>query len=68
MIVYPPDQDGGRRVRCYDRILGRAHSLEELADLLADAGWTRSKLDLDGPLVEWRGGGHDVWHPDNAAG
>jgi hypothetical protein len=66
VIVYPPDDEGGRRVRVDGEILGRAHSLRDLAEFLRRAGIE----DADETYVEqvgrieWRGGGPTVWHQD----
>ncbi|MEU4967755.1 hypothetical protein [Streptomyces smyrnaeus] len=63
VTVYPPDEDGGRRVRLHDGILGRAHGPRDLFALLEQAGWNTDEVTLDGPLIQWRGGGPDVWQP-----
>ncbi|EPD94630.1 hypothetical protein HMPREF1486_03183 [Streptomyces sp. HPH0547] len=63
VTVYPPDEDGGRRVRAADRILGRAHGPRDLFHLLEEAGWNPDDVALDGPLIQWRGGGPTVWQP-----
>ncbi|MBQ1166171.1 hypothetical protein KBZ21_50125, partial [Streptomyces sp. A73] len=34
--------------------------------LLAQAGWEPDEVDLDGPLIQWRGGGPDVWQPSGS--
>jgi hypothetical protein len=63
VIVYPPSPTGGRWVRVDGSILGLAYSAEDVAEFLRRAG-------LDGiddvdvvrsPLIDWRGGGPDVW-------
>lgn len=66
VTVYPPDEDGGRRVRLGDAILGRAHGPQDLLTLLERAGWERDEAALDGPLIDWRGGGPTVWRPDGS--
>ncbi|MEU0688107.1 hypothetical protein [Streptomyces uncialis] len=64
VIVHPPSPTGGRRVRAGDQILGLAYSLRDLTEFLRRAG-----LDLDpaevetSTMIEWRGGGPDVWSP-----
>ncbi|WP_030895364.1 hypothetical protein [Streptomyces sp. NRRL F-5053] len=67
IIVYPPDQEGGRRVRAraggQDQILGRAYSVRDVKEFLRRAGLDPDEVGLGGPLVEWRGGGPDVWGP-----
>jgi hypothetical protein len=63
VIVYPPDEQGGRRVRIDDEIAGRAFALRDVVEFLRRAGieevnevWVRRSS-----LIEWRGGGPDVW-------
>jgi hypothetical protein len=63
VIVYPPDEDGGRRVRVEGTILGRAFRLGDVVALLQTAG-LQGIDDLDvasADWIEWRGGGPDVW-------
>lgn len=63
MIVYPPDEDGGRRVRVDGVILGRALGIRDLVEFLRRAGladW--DQLDATtSDLIEWRGGGPEAW-------
>ena len=62
VIVYPPDAEGGRRVRCDGKILGRAFGPGDLLELLRRAGLHPDDLQLDDALpIEWRGGGPAVW-------
>lgn len=61
VIVYPPDETGGRRVRVNGEILGRATSLTDLAEFLRRAGW---EDEADWPAIEWRGGGSEAWSPE----
>ncbi|MFG2948176.1 hypothetical protein [Streptomyces adustus] len=63
VIVYPPDGEGGRRVRADGAILGRAYGLRDVAEFLRRAGiedadetWVETSA-----LIEWRGGGPDAW-------
>lgn len=63
IIVYPPDEEGSRRVRVDGEILGRAYSLQDLTEFLRRAGledpdeaWVRAST-----LIDWRGGGPDSW-------
>ncbi|WP_030962605.1 hypothetical protein [Streptomyces sp. NRRL S-378] len=62
VVVHPPDDEGGRRVRIDGTILGRATSMRDLVEFLRRAGL---ELDPEGAalssLVEWRGGGPEVW-------
>jgi hypothetical protein len=63
VIVYPPDEEGGRRVRVDGTILGRAYRLADVVALLQMAG-LQGIDDLDvvrSEVIEWRGGGPEVW-------
>lgn len=63
VIVYPPDENGGRRVRVDGTILGLAYSTADVAALLQTAGlqdWDDMDVVRSG-LIEWRGGGPDAW-------
>ena len=65
VIVYPPDDQGGRRVRVDGEILGRATGPGDLFEFLRRAGLGPDDVDLDDQvLIEWRGGGPAVWTPD----
>ncbi|MBQ1164327.1 hypothetical protein KBZ21_40765, partial [Streptomyces sp. A73] len=48
--------------RLRDGILGRAHGPRDVLALLAQAGWEPDEVDLDGPLIQWRGGEVGVVH------
>ncbi len=64
MIVYPPDEEGGRRVRVDREVLGRAYGVRDVARFLQEAGlqeWDEMDV-VRSALIEWRGGGADVWH------
>ncbi|MEU6259664.1 hypothetical protein [Streptomyces sp. NPDC047043] len=63
IVIYPPAEDGGRRVRAADHFLGMAYGLLDIVEFLRLAGledvdedWVRQS-----PLIEWRGGGPEVW-------
>ncbi|MEU9000510.1 hypothetical protein [Streptomyces sp. NPDC048551] len=67
IVVHPPAPTGGRRVvahvRGEDSILGIAYSLADVEEFLRrigveDAGEVLAAGD---PLMEWRGGGPEVW-------
>ncbi|MFC4493486.1 hypothetical protein ACFPA8_04975 [Streptomyces ovatisporus] len=63
IVVHPPSPSGGRRVTADGRILGLAHGTRDLAEFLRRAGMDIGTVRLDDPeLIEWRGGGPDVWH------
>src|SRR5690606_10289131 len=38
VVIYPPDEDGGRRVRIDGEILGRAFSTRDVAAFMQEAG------------------------------
>ncbi|AVH57789.1 MULTISPECIES: hypothetical protein [Streptomyces] len=63
VIVYPPGEDGGRRVRMDGEILGRAYGLRDIAEFLRRAGLEDvDEAYVEGSgLIEWRGGGPQVW-------
>ncbi|WP_369147025.1 hypothetical protein [Streptomyces sp. R44] len=58
VVVYPPDEDGTRRVRVDGEILGRARGLNDVIEFLRRAGWLDEE---EWPPIEWRGGGPEVW-------
>ncbi|MFE6284375.1 hypothetical protein [Streptomyces sp. NPDC057877] len=63
VVVYPPDEDGGRRVRVEEKILGLAYSIRDVAAFLQEAGlqdWDEMDV-VRSALIEWRGGGPEVW-------
>lgn len=64
VIVYPPDHEGGRRVRCDGQILGRAFNIYDVMDLLNKVGLHAAATAFDDTSIfEWRGGGPYTWEP-----
>jgi len=62
IVVHPPAENGGRRVTAHAEPLGVAHRPEDVAEFLRQAGLSPDEIQLDDPnLIEWRGGGADVW-------
>ncbi|OIJ97645.1 hypothetical protein BIV25_14845 [Streptomyces sp. MUSC 14] len=63
VIVFPPGEGGGRRVQVDSETLGTAYSLHDLSVFLERAGLEGlDVVDLvKSPLIEWRGGGPEVW-------
>ncbi|MEU8692844.1 hypothetical protein [Streptomyces sp. NPDC048665] len=63
VIVFPPGEGGGRRVQVDSETLGAAYSLHDLSVFLERAGLEGlDVVDLvNSPLIEWRGGGPEVW-------
>ncbi|NEY33061.1 hypothetical protein GTU99_12820 [Streptomyces sp. PRKS01-65] len=63
VVIDPPDEEGGRRVRVDGEVLGRAYSLRDVAAFMQEAGlqdWDEMDV-VRSELIEWRGGGPDVW-------
>lgn len=63
VIVYPPDETGGRRVRVDGTILGLAYRVQDIAALLQTAGlqeWDEMDV-VRSALIDWRGSGPNVW-------
>ncbi|MEU7059589.1 hypothetical protein [Streptomyces sp. NPDC046197] len=63
VIVSAPLPNGGRQVLVGDEVLGTAYSLHELTVYLQRAGLEDvDELDVAmSPLIEWHGGGPEVW-------
>jgi hypothetical protein len=63
VVVHPPDEGGGRRVRIDDTTVGRAFSVQDVARFMQEAGLQEfDEMDLvRSALIEWRGGGPDMW-------
>ncbi|MGW6877542.1 hypothetical protein ACWGHA_35030 [Streptomyces xanthophaeus] len=51
LVVHPPDNQGGRRVRCDGELLGRALGPGDLLESLQRAGPNPDVVRLDGPLL-----------------
>ncbi|MGW8375574.1 hypothetical protein [Streptomyces sp. ODS28] len=67
IIVYPPDDEGGRRVRADGSVLGRAFNVYDVLEFLRRAGLDPEQVRLDDAgLIDWRGGGSYVWKPSDA--
>ncbi|MFF9894944.1 hypothetical protein [Streptomyces longispororuber] len=63
VVIYPPDEEGGRRIRIDGTILGRAYSVQDVARFMQEAGlqnWDEMDV-VRSALIEWRGGGPEVW-------
>jgi hypothetical protein len=66
VVVYPPTSDGGRRVRIDGRFVGIAYGVLDLVAFVQEAGlqdWDEMDV-ARASLIEWRGGGPDVWSPE----
>ncbi|RSR98049.1 hypothetical protein EF913_28375 [Streptomyces sp. WAC04189] len=65
VTVYPPGDDGGRRVRIGGRFVGIAYGTTDIAAFVQEAGlqgWDEMDV-VRSDLIEWRGGGPEVWTP-----
>jgi hypothetical protein len=63
VVVYPPSEDGGRRVRIDDHFVGIAYGVMDIAAFVQEAGlqdWDEMDV-VRSALIEWRGGGPDAW-------
>ncbi|MET8472321.1 hypothetical protein ABZY90_37380 [Streptomyces sp. NPDC006422] len=63
VVIYPPDEGGGRRIRIDGAILGRALSVKDVVAILHEAGlrsFDETRVAYSA-LIEWRGGGPDRW-------
>jgi hypothetical protein len=63
VAVYPPAEDGGRRVRVGSHFLGIAYTVLDVVEFLRQAGFEDVEREdvTDTGWVEWQGGGPDVW-------
>lgn len=71
IVIYPPVEDGGRRVRVNGRFVGIAYGVLDIVEFLRLAGlehvdddWVRGSA-----LIEWRGPGPGTqeWNADTSA-
>ncbi|MCF3136970.1 hypothetical protein [Streptomyces olivochromogenes] len=63
VIVYPPAEDGGRRVRVGEQFVGMAYTLLDISEFLRRAGQDDVEPEDVATVdwIEWRGGGPDLW-------
>ncbi len=63
VIVYPPAEDGGRRIRAGDHFLGMAYTLLDIVEFLRRSGHEDVEPEdvAAATWIEWRGGGPQVW-------
>ncbi|WP_411141230.1 hypothetical protein [Streptomyces sp. x-80] len=62
IVVHPLSRTGGRRVSADGTDLGLAMDKRDLLEFLRRAGLDPDAIDLDdSTLIEWRGGGPDIW-------
>ncbi|MFE3762296.1 hypothetical protein ACFXPI_11085 [Streptomyces sp. NPDC059104] len=73
ITVHPVAPMGGRRVVAHvhgeDSILGTAYGLADVSEFLRRVGVDDpdAVLATQDPLMEWRGGGPEVWTPEPPA-
>ncbi|WP_454613302.1 hypothetical protein [Streptomyces collinus] len=60
IVVGRPSLSGGRRVRVDGAILGLAFGVRDVAEFLRRAGLEDVDVETS-ELIEWRGGGPEVW-------
>ncbi|MER6345033.1 hypothetical protein ACWC10_06350 [Streptomyces sp. NPDC001595] len=63
VTVYPPSDDGGRRIRLNGRFVGIAYSVLDVTAFMQEAGlqdWDEMDV-VRSALIEWRGGGPEAW-------
>lgn len=64
VVVFPPAENGGRRVSVDGTQIGTAFSMHDVAVLLERAGlegWDELDVAAHAELIEWRGGGPEQW-------
>ncbi|OIJ68077.1 hypothetical protein [Streptomyces mangrovisoli] len=63
VVIYPPADDGGRRVRLGEHFVGLAYTLLDVAEFLRRAGMEDVEPEdvATAAWVEWRGGGAGGW-------
>jgi hypothetical protein len=63
VIVYPPAEDGGRRVRVGRSFAGMAYTIIDIVEFLRAAGLEDVEPDdvSNAEWIEWRGGGPEAW-------
>ncbi|MGG2463267.1 hypothetical protein ACO0M4_26255 [Streptomyces sp. RGM 3693] len=62
VVVHPPSHSGGRRVTVNAETLGTAYEPGCIVEFLSRAGLDPDPVwSDDQTLIEWRGGGRDVW-------
>ncbi|MBT2389837.1 MULTISPECIES: hypothetical protein [Streptomyces] len=62
VVVHPLSPEGGRQVTIRGEPVGVAYHLLDLLEFLRRAGLPEADTSVDDPeLIEWRGGGPDVW-------
>ncbi|MER6218765.1 hypothetical protein ABT213_32630 [Streptomyces sp. NPDC001674] len=62
LVIYPPDENGWRRVRWDGQSIGVAQQPSDIVVFLQEAGLENAEdFDLTSDLAEWRGGGPETW-------
>ncbi|MFE9337787.1 hypothetical protein [Streptomyces sp. NPDC007063] len=66
VVVHAPDAEGGRRVVARGQVLGTAHNVMDVLDMLETVGLEREHVRLDDTqLIDWRDGGAYEWTPSS---
>ncbi|MFC8342627.1 hypothetical protein [Streptomyces sp. NPDC057280] len=63
VVIYPPAEDGGRRVRISGHFVGIAYGVLDVVAFVQEAGlqeWDEMDV-VQSSLIEWRGAGPDGW-------
>ena len=63
VVIYPPAEDGGRRVRIDGHFVGIAYGLLDVVAFVQEAGlqgWDEMDV-VRSSLIEWRGASPDAW-------
>jgi hypothetical protein len=69
IVVHRLSPTGGRRVTVHGRIIGLAHSDQDLIVFLESIGIGDPEAALDDPgTLEWRGAGPHRWHRGDVVG
>ncbi|MGW7363247.1 hypothetical protein ACWGI8_07430 [Streptomyces sp. NPDC054841] len=62
VVVHPLSPEGGRRVTIRGETVGVAYHLLDVLEFLHGAELPEADTAIDDPeLIEWRGGGPEVW-------
>ncbi|MGW7264697.1 hypothetical protein [Streptomyces sp. NPDC054842] len=60
IVVHAPGLDGSRRVTAGDEELGAASHLDDVVEILREAGLDETEVE-ESDIIQWQGGGPDDW-------
>ncbi|MFJ3223755.1 hypothetical protein ACIPJS_10320 [Streptomyces sp. NPDC086783] len=60
IVVHAPGLDGSRRVTADDEELGVASHLDDVVEILREAGLDETEVE-ENDIIQWQGGGPDDW-------